>query len=155
MLGIFGFFNTPLFLFSTIIVSIALKSFILGILIPQTFRSPNTQRSCLLLIMVLAGSMLGELSWGIKLVRSLFFPQIPYTVSVFCIRIAWACLIIKYQTLALFVKSLVEKKLRLPTVVKLVLITSVSICSYYLMIALFDSTLTDEVERNFAFSNSS
>lgn len=155
MLGIFGFFNTPLFLFSTIIVSIGLKSFILGILIPQTFRSPNTQRSCLLLIMVLAGSMLGELSWGIKLIRFLFLPSIPYPVTVFCIRVAWAFLIIKYQTLALFVKSLVEKKLQLSITSKLLLTTSIAICSYYLAIALFENALTDEVIRNFAFSNSS
>ena len=65
--------------------------------------------------------MAGELAWGIKLFRVFFAPIIPYGLIIFCVRIAWAFLILQYQALGLFLDSLTEKKLSLKIPQKILL----------------------------------
>ena len=62
------------------------------------------------MVLVLIGSMAGELAWVIKLFRLFFAPIIPYGLIIFFVRIAWAFLILQYQALGLFLESLTEKK---------------------------------------------
>src|SRR5258708_2880634 len=121
MIGMFTLLNTPQFLFFTIAISLVIKTILLYILIPQAFRSPSTQKTCIFLITVLIGSMAGELSWQLKLSRYLFAPIIPYSAIIFFIRIAWAFLIVQYQTLGLFLDSLTERKFYLNFVQKILI----------------------------------
>ncbi len=150
MVEVFKFFNTPEFLCVTIIVSLFLKTLLLGILIPQAFRSPSSQKSCLLLVIVLIGSMVGDFSWGLKLIRLLFIPTIPYPAILFFVRVAWACLIVQHHALALFVKNLTEKKFQLPFNQKILLFISTGIGTYFMCLAFFKSNLASEVERHSA-----
>lgn len=150
MIEVLKFFNTPEFLCLTILVSLFIKILLLAILIPQAFRSPSSQKSCLLLVIVLFGSMIGDFSWSIKLVRLLFIPMIPYPAILFFVRVAWACLIVQYHALALFVKNLTEKKFRLPFTQKILLCISTALCSYFIYLAIFNNNLSSEIERHSA-----
>ncbi len=152
MLSMLNLFNTPQFLFFTISISLIIKSILLYILVPQTFKSPSTQKTCLFLITVLVGSMAGEISWQIKLSRYLFAPIIPYAAIIFFIRIAWAFLIIQYQALGLFLDSLTQRHYALKLVQKLLLIMSSAVAMYYIYLAFFDTEVISETDRFVALS---
>lgn len=155
MLVILNLLNTPHFLFCTISIALIIKSILLYILIPQAFKSPSTQKTCIFLITVLIGSMAGELSWQFKLSRYLFAPIIPYSAIIFFIRIAWAFLIVQYQSLGLFLDSLTERKFKLSLIQKLLLISTSIVAAYYIYLALFDTELINETERHIALSTMS
>lgn len=155
MVEVVKLFNTPEFLCLTILVSLFLKILLLAILIPQAFRSPASVKSCILLIIVLVGSMLGDFSWGIKLFRILFFPLLPYPAVVFFLRIAWACLIIQYHALALFVQNLTQKQFRLYRNQKILLGVSTLLGSYFVYLAIFNNNLLSEFERHSAMLQNS
>lgn len=155
MLVILNLLNTPHFLLFTISIALVIKSILLYILIPQAFKSPSTQKTCIFLITVLIGSMAGEVSWQFKLFRYLFAPIIPYSAIIFFIRIAWACLIIQYQSLGLFLDSLTERKFQLNLIQKSLLILSSTVAAYYIYLAFFDTSLVNETERSIALSTMS
>lgn len=155
MLVIFNLLNTPHFLFCTILIALIIKAVLLYLLIPQAFKSPSTQKTCIFLITVLIGSMAGELSWQFKLSRYLFAPIIPYSAIIFFIRVAWAFLIIQYQALGLFLDSLTERKFTLNLLQKLLLLISSTVAAYYVYLAFFDTELVDETERHIALSTMS
>jgi hypothetical protein len=147
MLSVLNFFNTPQCLFLTVILSSAIKIFLIAILAPQLFRSPSTQKTCLLLIMVLAGSTSGELAWCIKLLNMLFIPQMPYQVVIFSVRIAWGFLVIQYQSLFFFVKCLTKKQPILSSFGKITLFISSGLFIAYLYLAIFNTELISAPER--------
>src|ERR1700744_3298860 len=155
MLVMLNLLNTPQFLFFTITISLVIKTILLYILIPQAFKSPSTQKTCILLITVLIGSMAGELSWQFKLSRYLFAPILPYSAIIFFIRIAWAFLIVQYQSLGLFLDSLPERKFKLNLWQKLLVLLSSTVAAYYIYLALFDTELINETERHIALSTMS
>lgn len=155
MFEVFKFFNTPEFLCLTILVSLFLKTVLLTILIPQAFRYPCSQKSCFLLIIVLVASMVGDFSWGIKLIRLLFIPTITYSAILFFVRIAWACFVIQYHALALFVKNLTEKSLRLSGTQKILICISISFCIYFFALTIFSTDLSSEVQRHNAMLHAS
>ncbi len=132
-----SFLNSPQFLFLTMFVSLALKTILLVLLIPQVFRSPSTKKTCIYLILVLSGSMAGEIAWTIKLSRLLFFPLIPNSVFLFCARIAWALLIPQYQAIGLFLDSLTEKKHTIKLYQKMLLVLSSVTCLSFIYLAFF------------------
>jgi sigma-54 interacting transcriptional regulator len=148
MVEVFKFFNTPEFLCLTILVSLFLKTVLLTILIPQAFRCPSSQKSCFLLIIVLVASMIGDFSWGIKLIRLLFIPTLSYSAVLFFVRIAWACFVIQYHALALFVRNLTEKRLILSQTQKILIYTSISFCIYFFYLTIFSNDLSNEAQRH-------
>jgi len=147
MPGMFTFLNSPQFLFLTILVFLLLKLILLVRLVPQALRSPAIQRSFLFLIFVVAGSMIGEIAWEIKLSRLLFTPLIPYTFVLFSVRIAWAFLIPQYQALGLFLDSLTEKKYSLKFYQKILLPITSLISIAFMYLAFFDTDGIAEIER--------
>lgn len=155
MLVLFNLLNTPHFLFCTILIALIIKAVLLYLLIPQAFKSPSTQKTCIFLITVLIGSMAGELSWQFKLSRYLFAPIIPYSAIIFFIRIAWAFLIIQYQALGLFLDSLTERKFSLNLLQKVLILISGTVAAFYVYLAFFDTELVDETERHIALSTMS
>ena len=147
------FYNTfasAYFLLAAIIISFSVKSYFLSILIPQGLRSPKIEKPWFFLLGILAGSMFGDVAWMVKLLREIWFHSWNYVVVTFFIRIAWAFLIIQYQSLALFIESLTEKNFKLGLVHKLLLLISGSFTLYFFWTALFDTSLTSEVEREYA-----
>lgn len=132
-----------------------IKSCLLAALIPQRFRSTTIQRPLMLLIGVIVGSMAGELVWLIKLLRELFIPGIPYAFIIFCLRLAWAFLIIQYLALGLFLESLTAKKFSLTRIQKVLVGLSSTVILYFMYLAFFNDALIDESERILALASTS
>lgn len=131
-------------------ISFVVKGFLLGLLIPQGLRAPTIARSWLLLIVVLLCSMVGDFSWIIKLLRQLIFPEMPYIIVTFCIRIAWAFLILQYLALGLFLESLIDRVGKFKWFQLSTIIMSSSFFAYFMYLAFCDKNLIDESARNLA-----
>lgn len=146
------FLNTPTFLFIMIFISLGLKSILLSILASSLFRSRIIIKPCLFLITMVVASMVGEIAWAFKLCRNLLFPDIPFSVVVFFVRIAWGFLVVQYQALSLFMRSLTQQNYKNTFTQKILLGMSFSFFIYFVFIAFFENNLLTEEERNIAFS---
>lgn len=139
--------SKPFFL-AIITLSLLIKGYLLGVLFTQ---GKNNHKKITLpwifLIGVLAGSMVGDFAWFIKYFRLLIAPVIPYSFTVFTLRMGHAFLIIQYQSLALFTKSLTEKQFKLPWIQKIILSFGGLFFGYFTYSAFFDNSLTNEAER--------
>ena len=156
MIDIKNFFiNTPQFLCIVIIVSLAIKCSLLAVLAPHRSRTKSINRSLVLLLGIIIGSMAGEIVWVLKLARILLFPSMPYSVIIFSVRLAWAFLIIQYVALGLFLESLTERIFHLNVIQKIVIVLSSSEVFYFLYLAFFSSDLVNEEERRVALSTES
>jgi len=82
-----------------------------------------------------------------KLTKILFLPQLDYQLVLFFVRIAWVFFIIQYQALALFIENLVVRKNSLSLRQKLFLLTSVILCGFFTIIAIFNSNCSDQSQR--------
>ena len=140
------FLNTPTFLLIMIFISLLLKTILLSMLASSLFRSRIIIQPCLFLMTVLIASMVGEIAWSVRLCRNLFFPEIPFSITVFFVRIAWAFLLVQYQSLSLFIRSLTQQRYILSKIQKSLVITSAGFFAYYLFTAFFnnDPTVAEE-----------
>lgn len=141
------------FFLLTSLSALCIKLYLFILLLKKSSNCKNTQLPWYMLIGVLLGSAVGDLSWIVKLSRELIIPEITYETCVLAIRIAWAALILQYQSLALFIESLTTKKFHLKTFHKITLILSNSFVLYFVYLAFFDSSLVDEFERTRAFAD--
>ncbi len=148
--NLYTFIESPYFLLAVIFISFSVKAYYFSILIPQGLRSPTIHKPWIFLLGVLAGSIVCDSAWIIKIVREIFFPYTPYTFVIFFIRLAWAFLILQYQSLGLFIESLSEKNFSLKTIHKILLFPSSLFCLYFLYMAFFDVSLMTELEREIA-----
>jgi hypothetical protein len=142
--------NTPAFLLITVCSSFIIKLYLLTIIIPYGLRS-TVRKPWLFLLGTLIGSMFGDASWFIKLLRELHV-AIPYTTLVFWVRLSWALLILQYQSLALFIESLTQKNFYLRPFHKVFFYISSCCALYFIGIALFDTSLTDYTSRSQALN---
>ena len=142
--------SSPHVLLSTILISLSVKTYFLCILVPKGLRAFKIHLPWLLLLGVMIGSMFGDIAWIIKLLREIWWPDSSYAMLTFSIRIAWAFLILQYQSLALFIECLTEKDFKLRKIHYLLILLSTSISFYFLYLALFDNSLANEVERIYA-----
>jgi len=144
---LYGTITSAHFLLGVIIISFFVKTYFLILLILQGLVSLTTRKPWIFLLGTLAGSMFGDIAWVVKLIREILIPDFSYTIVIFFIRVAWAFLIIQYQSLSFFIQSLTEKNFTLNRLHKLLLIVSSGFVGYFLYIALFNSMLTNEIAR--------
>ena len=85
--------ESKLFLLAICIVAVFLKIYFIKIVTVHELKSKKVHIPWLFLLGVLAGSMLGDIAWIIKLTRNIFFPNIDYAIVTFFIRIAWGFLV--------------------------------------------------------------
>lgn len=140
------------FLFVVLLLSFSVKTYFLCILIPQGLRAAKIHKPWLFLLGMIAGSMVGDIAWLVKLCRELWFSALSYGIVTFFIRIAWGFFILQYQSLALFIESLTEKNFKLRAFHKILISIGGSFVLYFFYLAFFDSSLTDEMEREKAQS---
>jgi transcriptional regulator with GAF, ATPase, and Fis domain len=138
------------FLLAVIVISVFVKTYFLTLLSLQRFIPLTTRKPWIFLLGTLAGSMFGDIAWIVKLIREILIPHSSYIFVTFFIRIAWAFLIVQYQSLSFFIQSLTEKNFTFTQLHKLLLLISSSFVGYFLYIALFNSILTDETARELA-----
>lgn len=130
------------FVLATILLSFALKCYLLVTLTTRGNNITSAKKSWFLLLLVIIGSLVDTSAWILKLIRCLFFPNMDYRVCMFWIRIAWCFSIIQYQALALFIESLVDQEQK-TNFRKKVLITISSLfgfCFIYLAFSEFNDT---------------
>lgn len=144
--------HSSYFLLATLLGALVVKIYLVTLLIPKDIRNTSIKITWLLLLAVLLGSIVGDVSWISKLLRQLFFPWIPYYFHVTILRFAWAALIVQYQSLSLFIESLTKKKYELHWIHKIMISISSSFMLYFIYEALFDSSFTSEYERNKSFA---
>ncbi len=138
------------FLLGVIIISFLVKIYFLTLLSLQGFIPLSTRKPWIFLLGTLAGSMVGDVAWILKLIREILVPNSSYLLVTFFIRIAWAFLIIQYQSLSFFIQSLTEKNFTFTRLHKSLLIISGCFIGYFAYIALFNSILTNELARELA-----
>lgn len=141
-------------LFLVILISFVVKIYLIKLLIPSGFKKFTIKHSWLFLLGTLIGTFFGDLAWIVKLMREMRFLTISYPSLVFLIRISWGFLILQYQSLSLFLESLIIKKFVLLTRHKLCLLLSTLISGYFFYIALFESGLTSKITRSAALHQS-
>ncbi len=139
------------FLFSALVISFVIKIFLILWLMPLGAFKKINQSSWLLLIGTIFGATFGDIAWLVKSGRIVFFPDLSYEIVTFFIRIAWAFLVIQYQSMALFVGSLANKSFSLSLYQKVCLGISSLFSGYFFYSAFFSyHYLCDEASRTAA-----
>ena len=145
----------PQFLFTVIMLSIGIKAYLLSVFVPYGLYSDTIKRQWFFLLGIFICSLVGnDLIWFLKLVRSLFINSFSYSVLVFFIRISWIFFIFQYQFLALFIESLTKKEHSFNFFQKITIIISGIFSAYFIYLAFFDASLTNEYLRISTFISS-
>lgn len=159
MLDLLAFFSQSLSLFKDLVgsdlflltantLAFFLKSFIFSVLVLAGIKKKSsTNKPLFFLTLMLAGGMLEDFAWIVKLTRTIFFPNISYHFAVFSIRLAWAFKIIQYQSLALFFGSLIDNKYTFGWFEKFSVSLSSTVSTYFLYLAFFQYHLVDKEIR--------
>lgn len=142
----------PGFILTAILLSFGVKTYLLHLLIPQGLRTTPLNLPWLFLLGALIGSMFGDLAWIVKLTRQLAFPEMPYEVYIFFVRLSWAFLIVQYQSLSLFIESLAAKKFKFSFYHTLFSTISCLLSCYFLFLAFFNAYVMSKAEREYAFN---
>src|SRR5438477_7264193 len=142
-----SFFGSFQFIFAATSFSFILKAYIFFILIRQTISLKKFDKPFTFLMVILISNMFSDFAWIIKLIQSIFMPELGYKVVLFFIRIAWIFFIIQYQTLALFLECLVDRNYKLSSRQWLFICVSFLFCLIFTLIALLDFDCNDRVSR--------
>jgi transcriptional regulator of aromatic amino acid metabolism len=132
-------------------LSFLLKLGFLIALIRKMLRMQTVARPLFFLFAILVGNMFSDLSWVLKLSQLLFLPQISYQIVLFVIRIAWVFFIVQYQSISLFIESLVTDNYVISFRQKFLFVVSSVLGLFFAAIAVADFGCTDPSYRKFSF----
>ena len=139
--------RTPQLLLGIISVSLCVKSYFLATLVSYSTRYRKVSAPLILLIGILTGSLFGDIAWVAKLSHELFLPASSFGMVTFVIRIAWAMLILQYQSLVLFAQSLIQRTFKPNRGQQITIVCSIMFFLYFMYTALFDTTLISPYDR--------
>jgi transcriptional regulator with PAS, ATPase and Fis domain len=131
------------FLLLTMFIALAAKIYFVGFLLPSGLRRSSLQIPWFLLLGIMVGAMVNDLTWITKLIHRVFFTPTDFSFVITIIRVDWAIRMLQYQFFALFLASLTEKKFKLTFFHTIQLIISGAYAFYFLYFAFFDDTLID------------
>ncbi len=103
--------ESPVFLLLVLCISVVIKIMYVIRFAPSIWAYKQTVTPLFFLLLSIVSALVCDLTWFVKLAQKLFIPM-PYSVVVFFIRVAWAFLIIQYQSLSLFLQSLTQAEFR-------------------------------------------
>ncbi len=147
---LFHFINHPGTLCFVQIVSLAIKFYIISVIIKSGWHSKIARKPWLSLIIILAGAITESMAWCLKSISMLQPCWIDYRYVLLVIRISLACFVIQYQALSLFLSNLTEKNFRLNIVHKFLLGITGLVATYLLGLAVVDSgPVTREMRKLF------
>jgi len=129
--------GSPPLLLAVFMICFAIKGVILFSLIKKKIHLRSTYFTTIPLIIILITSMLDNSAWILKLVRTLWLPNIDYRVYLFWLRISWGGMIIHYQALTLFITNLISKKKKLAPYQICFILTTSAFFLFFLGIAFF------------------
>src|SRR6266478_654483 len=119
-------------------LSFLLKLGILIALIRKTVGMNTIARPLFFLVAILIGNMFSDIAWVLKSCRELVLFQLSYQNSLFIIRIAWIFFIVQYQSMSLFIESLVTNQYVLPLRQKLFFIVSSLFGVFFAVVSVVD-----------------
>lgn len=130
--------STP-FLLLAETISLFVKGYIIvKLFLHRTENQTQFKKAWLLLILILAGSIMEDLTWIIKLLQQTILTKIDYRVLIFLIRTAWAFAIVQYQSLSLLIENLIPTESRkLSFINHIFMIISSIYCSVFLWLIIF------------------
>lgn len=144
--------TTDILMALAVTFAIIAKVILLTRLFPTEKQQRAASRPWFFLIAALLCALYIDITWMLKLTRSLGFIAIPYSAVVFSIRIAWGMVVIQYQCLSLFIETLVERHARIRHHHKVLVATSTLFVCYSLFIAFGPNTPALESERAATFA---
>jgi hypothetical protein len=132
-------------------LSFLLKLGILIALVSKTVSMERIVRPLFFLVAILIGNMFSDLAWVVKLSQLLFLPQLGYQVVLFIIRIAWVFFIVQYQSMALFIESLVTDQYNISFRQKAIFVINSLFSLFFAVAAIVDFNCIDPSRRKFTF----
>src|SRR5579872_5942911 len=109
---IYNFFNSYEFLLAAEIIACSIKIYLLIMLTLNGIHSSKKQWPWIFIILVLINGIFEDMVWMINVLRILEYIKLDYRVWVFFVRFAWVSEIIEYQSLVLFIESLIRKEFK-------------------------------------------
>ncbi len=132
-------------------LSFILKLAILIALVRKTIRMDSVAHPLFFLFAILIGNMFSDLAWILKLSQMLFFPQMSYQIVLFIIRLAWVFVIVQYQSMSLFIESLVTDNYIITFKQRILFIVSSLFGLCFTIIAIVDFDVKDLPYQRFWF----
>ncbi len=132
-------------------LSFLLKLSFLIALIRKMVKMDTIARPLYFLFAILIGNMFSDLAWILKSFQLLFFPQLNYQIVLFIIRIAWIFFLVQYQSMSLFIESLVTDNYIIPLKQKILFIVSNLFGLCFAIIAIIDFDAKDLPFKRFWF----
>ncbi len=126
----------------------------LGILIALVRKTANMERvinPLFFLVAILIGNMFSDLAWILKLSQLLFLPKLSYQIILFIIRSAWIFFMVQYQSMSLFVESLVTDRYSVSIRQKCLIFISSLFGVFFAIAAIVDFNCIDPSRRKFSF----
>jgi len=142
------FLGSLYFLFAVTTASLILKFFILGVLVRRGSQVTEKSYPWIFLVSILVGTLISDVAWIVKLIQSLFVPNLDYRFIVFLIRIAWGFTIVQYHGFTLFLESLVTQQYKLPIRQKIFLSFSSLLFLFFIGLAFFDINCVNPVNKH-------
>lgn len=139
------------FIFFATSLSFLLKLGILVAVITKTVKMETIARPLFFLVAILIGNMFSDLAWALKLFQSLFCPQLSYQIVLFIIRIAWVFFLVQYQSMSLFIESLVTDNYNIPLRQKVLFVINSAFGLFFAIAAIIDFDCMDPTYRRFTF----
>jgi hypothetical protein len=104
------FFGTSPVLLVISGTSLVVKLILLALFTLRGIKSSRFSMQLILLSLMLVGGITEDFAWFAKLINIVFNHIINPKIPVFCARIAWGFVVIRYQALGLLIENLSEKK---------------------------------------------
>jgi len=139
------------FILPATFLSFLLKLGILVALIKKTVNIDSITRPFAFLVAILVGNMFSDLAWIVKLAQILFLPQLSYQIVLFVIRIAWIFLLVQFQSMSLFIESLVTDYYIIPLRQKVFCVVSSLFGAFFAIVAIVDFGCIEPASRKFVF----
>jgi DNA-binding NtrC family response regulator len=143
---IFGSFY---FLLPATLVSFILKVIILIILLKKAIALKTVVKQFYFLLAILIGNIFSDLAWIVKLSQILFIPQLNYQIVLFIIRIAWIFFLVQFQSMSLFIESLMTNHYVVPIRQKIFFGISSLLGLCFAIVAVVDFNCIDSDNRRF------
>ena len=141
------------FILPATLLSFFLKLGILIALIRKTANMERVIRPLYFLVAILIGNMFSDIAWIFKAFRELGLFQLSYQHGLFIVRIAWVFFIVQYQSMSLFIESLVTNKYDFSFKQKLFFIISSLFAIFFVTIAIIDFDCAGLAFRKFEFES--
>lgn len=136
-----------------ITASFLIKGYLFKMLLPSGFKNLTLKRPLIFLLGTILGTAVGDLGWIIKLLREMHILDISYAGLIFWMRLSWAFLILQYQSLSLFLESLIVRRFTFNIRHKILCTISSGLACYFFALATLQAGYTNEKMRKAAFSS--